>query len=64
MSSRKVTNFRLAPEYLEALHTIKERDGIPIAEQVRRAIRDWMEERGLTIEPKADRLRALTRKRP
>jgi hypothetical protein len=64
VSSRKVTNFRLAPELPDALHYIKERDGIPVVEQARRALLEWVEERGVAIESNADRLRALTRKRP
>jgi hypothetical protein len=64
VSSRKVTNFRLEPALLDALHYIKERDGIPVVEQARRALREWVEERGVAIESKADRVRADTRKRP
>jgi hypothetical protein len=64
MPPRKITNFRLDPELVEALHFIKERDGIPVVEQARRALKAWIEQRGVTIKPKADRLRASTRKRP
>lgn len=56
---RTMTNFRIDPELLEALRAIRERDGLPIAEQIRRAIRVWVESRGI----KADRKRAATRKR-
>jgi hypothetical protein len=72
--SRKVTNFRLAPELLDALYVIKERDGLSLVHQVRRALYDWIVGRGVTIEVqqaktevqsvKTDRLRARTRKRP
>jgi len=62
VSPRKLTNFRLEDELLEALQRIKDRDGIPISEQVRRALRAWIEQKGETFE-KAERKRAATRKR-
>jgi hypothetical protein len=37
------TNFRIDTELLEALREIRQRDGLPIAEQVRRAIRARVE---------------------
>jgi hypothetical protein len=58
---RTLTNFRIDPDLLEALRQIRQRDGLPIAEQIRRAIRVWVEERGSV---KAERKRAGTRKRP
>jgi len=64
VSPRKITNFRLDTELVDALHFIKERDGIPVAEQARRALNAWIEQRGVTIKPKAERKRAATRKRP
>ena len=61
MTALKPANFRLEAELLEALQTVKARDGIPITEQVRRAIVLWLEQRGVT--PKTERKRAATRKR-
>jgi hypothetical protein len=55
-----MTNFRIDPDLLEALRAIRKRDGLPIAEQIRRAIRQWVDERGSV---KAERKRAVTRKR-
>lgn len=60
MSPKELTAFRLDPEILDALRKVKERDGIPIAEQVRRAVIAWLEERGVM---KAERKQAGTRKR-
>jgi hypothetical protein len=57
---RTLTNFRIDPELLEALREIRQRDGLPIAEQIRRAIRQWVEGRGVV---KAERKRAGTRRR-
>jgi hypothetical protein len=60
-SDKKQTAFRIEPEILDGLQRVKERDGIPISEQVRRALREWLERRRVTL--KADRKRATTRKR-
>ena len=57
----KQTAFRLAPDLLGALQTIKVRDGIPVSEQVRRALLAWVEAKGVL---KPERKRAATRKRP
>jgi hypothetical protein len=58
----KPTTFRLETEIMEALAAIRDRDGIPVSEQVRRALTKWIEAKGGTV--KADRKRASTRKRP
>lgn len=47
---------------MEALERIRERDGIPLTEQVRRALRTWIESKGVDVRP--ERKRAATRKRP
>jgi hypothetical protein len=60
MTPRKLANFRLDDDLLEGLQTVKDRDGIPLTEQVRRAIRRWLEDRRVM---KADRKRASTRER-
>jgi hypothetical protein len=60
-SAKKQTAFRIDPDILEGLRAIKERDGVPVSEQVRRALAAWIESKGDT---KADRKRATTRKRP
>jgi hypothetical protein len=61
VSPKEFTAFRLEVAQLEALRAIRDRDGIPVSEQVRRAIDKWVELRGVTV--KADRKRAATRKR-
>jgi hypothetical protein len=61
MTSLKPTNFRLEEELLSALQFIKERDGVPVSEQVRRAITAWVEARGVLL--KSARQRARPRKR-
>ena len=62
MTPLQPTNFRLESELLEALQQVRERDGIPISEQVRRAIRIWLKEKGATV--KAERKRGAPRRRP
>jgi hypothetical protein len=45
--ARKVqTAFRIERELHEGLRAVWERDGIGISEQVRRAIRAWLESKG------------------
>ena len=58
----KVTTFRIDDDLLEAMEALKERDGIPLSEQMRRALRPWLESKGVIV--KAERKRADTRKRP
>ena len=61
-SAKKQTNFRIDPDIMERLQRIKERDGIPLSEQVRRALRIWLNEKGVVPE-QTERKRAVTRKR-
>ena len=62
MTPKKFTGFRIDEELLDGLREVWDRDGITVAEQVRRAIRRWLDEKGVKV--KADRKRADTRKRP
>ena len=59
----KPATFRLETEILDALQHVREQDGIPVSEQVRRALRAWLDARNVTVK-KAERKRAATRKRP
>lgn len=52
MTPLKPTNFRVDEELLEALQRIKDREGIPVSEQLRRALRAWVGEKGERL-PKA-----------
>ena len=61
MTALKPTAFRIEADLLEALQEIKRRDGVPISEQVRRALQAWVETKGVM---KSERKRAVTRKRP
>lgn len=55
MTPLKPVNFRLESELLEALQTIRERDGISVTEQVRRAILAWIDTKGVTVKPERKR---------
>jgi len=59
---RKLFTFPIDDELSEALRHIEERDGVSKAEQIRRGIRMWLKSKG--VEPKTERKRAATRKRP
>jgi hypothetical protein len=57
---RKVATFRIDEDLVEAMQRLQERDGIPSSEQIRRALRPWLEAKGVM---KAERKRAATRRR-
>ena len=61
MTPLKQTAFRIDADLLASLQEIKRCDGIPVSEQVRRALQAWVESKGVM---KAERKRAVTRKRP
>jgi hypothetical protein len=61
MTPKKLAGFRIDEELLAGLEQVWERDGITTAEQVRRAIRIWLEQKGVKV--KTERKRAGTRKR-
>jgi hypothetical protein len=60
MSPRRLYNFRIDPELDDALKAVKERDGIAESEQIRRALREWLQKRGVL---KATPRRAQTRRK-
>jgi len=62
-AAKRFTAVRIDEELLEGLERLRERDGATPAESIRRAIRAYLQEKGIDIE-KADRKRASTRKRP
>jgi hypothetical protein len=42
MSPKIASNIRLDPELLEGMRSIREALGIPVSEQVRRAVNEWL----------------------
>jgi hypothetical protein len=61
MTPRKLYNFYIDPDLAAGLKRLKERDGVPESEQVRRAVREWLQRKGVL---KAERKRVVARKRP
>jgi hypothetical protein len=52
---------RVSDDMLADMRAIQERDGIPLSEQARRGIREWLALKGVT---KSERKRVAARKRP
>jgi hypothetical protein len=59
-STKKQTAFRIEPEILQGMQRVKARDGVPLSEQVRRALMSWLEMKG-AMRP--ERKQAPPRKR-
>jgi len=51
----KPTTFRLETEIMDALNEIRERDGVAVSEQVRRALKQWIEAKGVKIKTQGKR---------
>jgi hypothetical protein len=62
MTPKTASTFRIDDELLAALQQVKERDGIPLSEQVRRALKMWLESKGV-VDNRAERKRATPRQR-
>jgi hypothetical protein len=62
VADRKRFTFWIDARHDEALKAIKDRDGIPATEQLRRALDRWIEEKGVGIG-KTERKRAVSGKR-
>ncbi len=45
--TRRVTTFRVDADLLDAMDALRVRDGIPYSEQIRRALRPWLERKGV-----------------
>jgi hypothetical protein len=61
MASRdKVLTFRPDADVYEAMVSLRERDGVPFSEQIRRGLRAWLESKGVM---KAGRKRPASRGR-
>ena len=50
MTPRRVSAFRIDDEVLDGMRELWERDGVLPAEQVRRALRAYLEERGIKLK--------------
>ena len=61
MAPRKRYTFFIDADQRAAIAKVKERDGIPESEQIRRAIAGWLEGKGVGV--RAERKRPASRKR-
>jgi hypothetical protein len=61
MPVRRVATFRVDADLIAAMEALKERDGMPLSEQIRRALRPWLEGKG--VMAKADLRHAPTRRK-
>jgi hypothetical protein len=61
-AQRKLAAFRLDDDLLKGLQIVYDRDGVLPSEQVRRAVRAWLEAKGI-LEPNSGRKRAAVRRR-
>jgi hypothetical protein len=61
MTPRKRYSFWIDDEQAAGLKVVKERDGVLESEQIRRALNEWLERKG--VRKKTERPRAVTRKR-
>ena len=55
----KPATFRIESELLDVMQGLRERDGVPVSEQVRRGILLWLAQKGVTV--KTERKRTATR---
>ena len=58
MLQRKVTAFRIDADLLQAMQRLQERDGISYSEQIRRALRPWLESKDVLTPRGIDGIRA------
>ena len=56
----RVVTFRPDEDLMEGMEAMQERYGTPFSEQIRRALRVWLQDQGVM---KSERPRAATRKR-
>ena len=50
MSPKELTAFRVEADIMEGLRRVKDRDGVPLSVQLDRALRAWLEEKGVTLK--------------
>ena len=50
MSPKELTAFRVEADIMEGLRRVKDRDGVPLSVQVDRALRAWLEKKGVSVK--------------
>lgn len=61
--SKKRYSFFISDDLNSGLKSLKERDGVPEAESIRRAVGEYLTKKGIASVKKAERKRAVTRPR-
>lgn len=62
--NKQAMNIRIDPDLVDALEAIRDAEGIPVSEQIRRGIRLWLDKKGAaatTTKRKASRARTSSR---
>lgn len=59
----KPATYRIDQELIDGLEEVKRRDGVGISEQIRRAIRAWLDEKNVGAKKETARRRASTRRK-
>ena len=57
MSPKEMTAFRIAPEIMDGLRRVKDRDGVPLSVQVDRALRVWLKKKKVTLKTTSNQSR-------
>jgi len=62
---RPIYNFACDQELIDALRKLKERDGVPESEQIRRGIKLWLKSKGVKVPQttEAERRRGIKPRR-
>ena len=55
MTRRQSIALRIDPDLIEALQQIRDADGVPVSEQIRRGIKLWLESKGVKVKKAAPR---------
>jgi hypothetical protein len=50
MSPKELTAFRVEADIMEGLRRVKDRDGVPLSVQVDRALRAWLDKKGIPVK--------------
>lgn len=56
MSPKEPTAFRMAADVMAGLRAVKERDGVPMSVQIDRALRVWLESKGVKTQAASRRV--------
>jgi hypothetical protein len=49
MSPKMLTAFRIEADVVDGLRRVKDQDGVPLSVQVDRALRAWLEKKGVAV---------------